>query len=141
MKSFLPVLLIVAVFYIVLIVPQARKRKRAQLLQRTVEPGARVMLASGMYGTIHDVEDNALIVEIAEGVRVRFAKAAVLRVLPEDSEDPYDSDQDEGYDDAETADADRHTTDHHGTGGSGADEDDSKDSDGHDGAAGPVPTP
>jgi preprotein translocase subunit YajC len=145
-KGLLPVVLIVAVFYVVLIVPQARKRKQAQALQRTVEPGAKVMLASGMYGTIHDVEDNALIVEIADGVRVRFAKASVLRVLPEESTELYDPDPDEtdepdddpGHDHDHDREADHDADPRGDTHGAGADDGDTDDSDGHDGAAGPV---
>lgn len=100
MKGLLPILLIFVVFYVVLILPQSRRRKQALALQRNVEPGARVMLTSGLYGTIAEIDDDVLVVEIADGVLARFAKASVLRVLPEDV-DEVEETQETGETDSE----------------------------------------
>ena len=107
MSLLLPLLLF-GVVYFVLILPQSRRRKQAASLQRAVEPGSRVLLTSGLYGTVVEVEDDALIIEAAEGIELRYAKAAVLRVLPDDvdsDEDDSDDDADYEYDD-ENSDAD-----------------------------------
>jgi preprotein translocase subunit YajC len=92
----LPLLLFVVV-YMLVILPQSRRRKQAAALQRAVEPGSKVLLHSGLYGTVVEIDDAAVILEVAEGVHLRYAKAAVLRVVP----DPVDVDYDE-----EEADAD-----------------------------------
>jgi preprotein translocase subunit YajC len=97
-KGLLPILLIFVVFYVVLILPQSRRRKQAQALQRNVEPGARVMLTSGLYGTIAEIDDDVLVVEIADGVLARFAKAAVLRVLPEDVDETEETEETDSED-------------------------------------------
>jgi preprotein translocase subunit YajC len=111
----LPVLFFVVV-YVVLILPQGRKRRQAAALQRAVEPGSRVLLTSGLYGIVVEIETDTIIIEAAEGVHLRFAKAAVLRVVP-DLVDEYDDDE---YDD----DGDGHDHDGH--------DDDGHDHDGHD---------
>jgi len=123
-KNFaLPVLFFVVV-YVVLILPQGRKRRQAAALQRAVEPGSRVLLTSGLYGIVVEIETDTIIIEAAEGVHLRFAKAAVLRVVP-DLVDPDDLDDDEDDED------DGHDHDHDGHDHDGHD---SHDQDGHDAA-------
>ena len=98
MSLLLPLLLF-GVVYFVLILPQSRRRKQAAALQRAVEPGSRVLLTSGLYGTVVEVEDDALIIEAAEGIELRYAKAAVLRVLPDAVDSDEGDDADYEYDD------------------------------------------
>jgi preprotein translocase subunit YajC len=64
-----------------------------------------VLLTSGLYGIVVEIEDDTIIIEASEGVNLRFAKAAVLRVVP-DLVDPDDIGDDE-YDDDDP-------DDHHG---------------------------
>jgi preprotein translocase subunit YajC len=113
-KNFaLPVLFFV-VIYVLIILPQGRKRRQAAALQRAVEPGSRVLLTSGLYGIVVEIEPDTIIIEAAEGVHLRFAKAAVLRVVP-DLVDPDDVDDDQ-YDDDHDDDAADHDHDHDGHG-------------------------
>jgi preprotein translocase subunit YajC len=99
------------VVYVVLILPQGRKRRQAAALARAVEPGSRVLLHSGLYGIVVEIEDDTIILEAAEGVHLRFAKAAVLRVVPH-LVDPDDLDDDEYEDDEDAADHDHDAADH-----------------------------
>jgi preprotein translocase YajC subunit len=119
----LPVLFFVVV-YVVLILPQGRKRRQAAALQRAVEPGSRVLLTSGLYGIVVEIEPDTIIIEAAEGVHLRFAKAAVLRVVPdlvdadeEYDDDEYDEDDHDGHDhdghDHDAHDHDAHDHDAH----------------------------
>jgi preprotein translocase subunit YajC len=126
----LPVLFFVVV-YVVLILPQGRKRRQAAALQRAVEPGSRVLLTSGLYGIVVEIETDTIIIEAAEGVHLRFAKAAVLRVVP-DLVDPDDLDDDE-YEDDEDDGHDDDGHDHDGHDHDGHDHD-GHDHDGHDAA-------
>ena len=113
MKNFaLPVLFFVVV-YVVVILPQGRRRRQAAALARAVEPGSRVLLTSGLYGIVVEIEPDTIIIEAAEGVHLRFAKAAVLRVVP-DLVDPDDVDDDEyDEDDHDGHDHDGHDHDGH----------------------------
>jgi preprotein translocase subunit YajC len=134
----LPVLIFV-VFYVLIILPQGRKRRQAAALQRAVEPGRRVLLTSGLYGIVVEIEPDTIIIEAAEGVHLRFAKAAVLRVVPDLvdpddlDDDEYEDDEDDGHDghDGHNHDGhDGHNHDDH----DGHDHDDDHDHDGHDAA-------
>jgi preprotein translocase subunit YajC len=95
----LPLLLFVVV-YVLVILPQSRRRKQAAALHRAVEPGSKVILTSGLYATVVEIDDDAIIVEPADGVHLRYAKAAVLRVIPDQVDTDYDDgdDQDDEHD-------------------------------------------
>ena len=65
-----------ALLWVLLIRPQRRRQHAQQQLLTSVEPGDEVLTVGGLYGIVHEIdEDNDLIVEIAEGIRVRIARA------------------------------------------------------------------
>jgi preprotein translocase subunit YajC len=109
--SLVQLVLILGAFYLLILRP-ARTRQRQQLeLRRQVEPGVTIMTTSGMFGTVIEVDDDSVHLEIAPGTVVRFNKAAIGRVVPE-AEDEATDDDDVDYE-----------TDHGGEGhdGLGAD--------------------
>jgi preprotein translocase subunit YajC len=130
----LPVLIFV-VFYVLIILPQGRKRRQAAALQKAVEPGSRVLLTSGLYAIVVEIETDTIILEAAEGVHLRYAKAAVLRVVPDlvdpdDLDDEYEDDEDddhEGHDDHDGHDHGDHADHDH-------EDHDGHDQEGHDAA-------
>jgi preprotein translocase subunit YajC len=81
-----------------LIRPQRRKQMDQQRLLSSVEPGDEVLTVGGMYGIVTEIdEEDDLIVEIAEGIRVRIARRAVAGVVkPEDEAEEAEEDDDEG---------------------------------------------
>jgi preprotein translocase subunit YajC len=99
--TLLPVILIGVVFYFLLIRPQRRRQQQQLQMQRQIEPGQRVMTTAGMLADVVAVEDDAILLEIAPGVEVRFVKQAVAQVIPEDDE-ADEADDDEVEDEAET---------------------------------------
>lgn len=84
--SFLPLLLIIVFIfgmYFLMIRPQQRRNRELQQMQSTLGPGAEVMTGSGIYGTVAEVDEEEGIValEVAEGVTLRVARAAIARVI------------------------------------------------------------
>lgn len=78
--SFLPLILIVAVGYLLLIRP-ARNRQRKALETRTnVTPGSEVTTTAGLIATVVSVDDDTVTLEVAPGVHSRYLKAAIARV-------------------------------------------------------------
>ena len=90
------------IFVVVLLafsmVQNNRRRKNTAAMQAAIEPGVRVMTTSGIYGIVQDIESDSIVIEISEGVDVRFAKAAVMKVVPQ-------LDEHDGMDDADDVDA------------------------------------
>ena len=77
--SFLPLVLIFAAMYFLLLRPQRRRQKATVSLQSSIAEGDEVVLNSGIYGFISAVEDDFFWLEIAEKVEVRVAKGSVAR--------------------------------------------------------------
>jgi preprotein translocase subunit YajC len=86
----LPFALILVAFYLLIIRPQRNRARAAAQLQARLAPGAQVITTAGLYGTVTEVADDAVHLEVAPGVTMRFAKAAVGRILPEDTSDAAD---------------------------------------------------
>jgi len=70
-------IILIAVMWAALIVPQQRKLRRQRELVSSLEVGDDVMLGSGIYGTITGEDDDDLFVEIADNVEIRVARGAV----------------------------------------------------------------
>jgi preprotein translocase subunit YajC len=70
-----------AAIYLLVLRPQRSRMRRAEQNRREVSIGQRVMTASGMYGTVAAVEDDAVLLEVAPGVTTRWARAAIGRVV------------------------------------------------------------
>lgn len=79
--SLLPLIGIVAVFWLLVIRPASRRNKELALLQASVTVGDRVMLGSGFFGTVRAVHDDRLDIEIASGVVAQVVRGAVARVV------------------------------------------------------------
>lgn len=88
-------LLIPVAFYFLLIRPQSKRRREQMQMQSSIEPGARVLTTNGMYATVVSVDDDGLVLEIAEGVEARFVKQSIMQVLKDDKYDAEDLDEDE----------------------------------------------
>ena len=69
--------LIFAIFYFVLILPMRRKQKKLEELVKTLKGGDRVVLSSGIYGTIVGTEDDAFLVRVDDKTRIKVLKSAV----------------------------------------------------------------
>ena len=93
LASLLPLLLIAAVFYLLLIRPQRRRQLELMATQRSVTAGDEVLLAAGIVGVVRTAPEGGefLEVEVAPGVPLRVARGAIARVMtPSPSDDPDD---------------------------------------------------
>ena len=77
--GFLPLVLIFAAMYFLLLRPQRKRQKETANLQSSIAEGDEVVLNSGIYGFVSAVEDELLWLDIAEKVEVRVAKGSVAR--------------------------------------------------------------
>jgi preprotein translocase subunit YajC len=87
----LPLVAIAALFWLVLIRPARRRQHALSQLQHAVAVGDQVMLTSGIYGTVRTLDDEALLLEVAEGVIVRVVRAAVGSVVTPATESRNDA--------------------------------------------------
>ncbi len=71
-------------FYLLAVRPQRARARALAAVRASLQPGSRVLTTAGIHAVVHAVEDDVVVLEVAPGVRVRFADAAVVRVLPDD---------------------------------------------------------
>ncbi|HVU61089.1 MAG TPA: preprotein translocase subunit YajC [Mycobacteriales bacterium] len=89
-SSFAPFLLLIVLFFLayLLFIRPARNRQRAAVESaRKAAPGDEIITTSGLLATVVEVNDDALTLEIAPGIRVRYVPAAILRVLGDEPEE------------------------------------------------------
>ena len=95
-STVLMLVLMGAAFYFLLIRPQQKRAKKQQEMTNSLQPGTRVMLSSGVFGTIRHLGERQAIIEIAPGIEMTVVKQAVVKTLTaEDDEFEY-SDEPEG---------------------------------------------
>jgi preprotein translocase subunit YajC len=77
----LPLVMIMGVFWFLLIRPQQKRLKDHQELVKNVRRGDTVVTGGGIVGKVHKVvDDNEIILEIAENVRIRVVKSSISEV-------------------------------------------------------------
>jgi preprotein translocase subunit YajC len=95
-QSLIMIALLVVGFYFLILRPQKKRQQAVQKTLRELEPGTRVLLNSGLFGTITALGDRQAIIEIAPDVEITVLKAAIARSVTETDEDQaYDDEDDE----------------------------------------------
>jgi len=81
-QQFIPLILIFAIMYFLLIRPQQKKLKEHQAMVAALRRGDMVLTQGGIIGKVSKVKDDGEIeVEIAENIRVRVMRATIVQVL------------------------------------------------------------
>ncbi len=105
-QSTMSILLIVGligIFYFMLIRPQQKRMRQQMELMNSLRVGDDVMTSSGIYGAVSEVEDDTVILEVAEDVHIRVAKNAVARVLTEHEPEEEPAEEEEEEEESEEA--------------------------------------
>jgi preprotein translocase subunit YajC len=79
LMSLLPLLLIIVVFYFFMIRPQVKRQKELKNYRNSLQKNDRIITTGGIYGKITDVKDTTVTIEIADNVRIKVDKSAVLK--------------------------------------------------------------
>ena len=79
MTGLLPLILVFVVFYFFMIRPQMRKQKELTNYRNAIAKGDRIITTGGIYGKVVEVAANIVTVEIANDVKIRVDKNAILK--------------------------------------------------------------
>lgn len=79
LTSLLPLVLIIVVFYFFMIRPQVKRQKELKNYRNSLQKNDRVITTGGIYGKITDVKEQTVTIEIAENIRIKVDKSAVLK--------------------------------------------------------------
>jgi preprotein translocase subunit YajC len=84
LTGFLPILLIIGVFYVMLIRPQQKRQRELQEMISTLKTGDRVVTTGGVIGTITSVKDTSLLIRSADKSILEIARSAVAGIEGEE---------------------------------------------------------
>jgi len=84
--AFLPLAIIMVIFYVLLILPAQRRQKKTQAMLSELKTGDKVVTTGGLYGTIVALDGDAVQLRIADQVKVRVARSAVAGIQTEGKE-------------------------------------------------------
>jgi preprotein translocase subunit YajC len=79
LMTFLPLVLIIVVFYFFMIRPQMKRQKELRKFQEAISKGDKVIIAGGIYGKVSEVKEEYVIVEIDENAKVKVIKSTIVR--------------------------------------------------------------
>jgi preprotein translocase subunit YajC len=75
------IVVVLAVFYALMILPQRRQAKQRTAMMNQLSPGAKVVTTSGIYGDVVEITGDRVYVNIAPDVEVELDPRAILRVV------------------------------------------------------------
>jgi preprotein translocase subunit YajC len=89
-STFIFIALLVLAFYFLILRPQRKRQQALQQTMNSISPGSRVMLGSGLFGTVVSVGTRQVLLEISPGAEVTVLKQAISKVVTDADEDRLD---------------------------------------------------
>lgn len=72
---------IFAIFYFMIIRPQQKRAKEREKLLSAVQKGDKVVLSSGLYGTVAGLEEKTVLIDVGNNVKMKFDRSAIASVI------------------------------------------------------------
>lgn len=82
LMNFLPLILMFAVLYFIMIRPQMKRQKETKAMLVALAVGDEVLTVGGLFGKVTAIKDDVVTVEIAANTQVQLQKGAITTVLP-----------------------------------------------------------
>ncbi|MGB0153137.1 MAG: preprotein translocase subunit YajC [Verrucomicrobiales bacterium] len=91
---FVPMILIMVMFYFILIRPQRKQQKAQEQMRKSLGKGDKVVSIGGIHGLVTGMTDKTVSVKVADGISMKFDRSAIASVDPKGGKDT-------GFDDEE----------------------------------------
>jgi preprotein translocase subunit YajC len=75
--------LIFVIFYFMIVRPQQKRQKERQKMLDAIKKGDKIITAGGIHGTVVGVEEKAVLVQIADNVKVKVDRGSVSSIVSE----------------------------------------------------------
>jgi preprotein translocase subunit YajC len=83
---FLPLILIMVIFYFLMILPAQRRQKKTAEMLNNLKTGDKVITNGGIYGTIVGLESDSVLLRVAEQVKIKVSRSAIAGLQAEPKE-------------------------------------------------------
>ena len=74
----LMIVAMLAIMYFLMIRPQQKRQKEIQNARNAMKNGDKVITAGGIHGRIKEISDTSILIEVADGIRIRVEKTSVF---------------------------------------------------------------
>jgi preprotein translocase subunit YajC len=99
--SILLIVLMIGLLYFMMIRPQQKRMRQQMELMNSMRAGDDVMTSAGIYGSVSEVEEDTVLLEVSEDVHIRVAKNSVTRIFTVHEETEEDEEPEEAEEQAE----------------------------------------
>tara|TARA_B100000925_G_scaffold145040_1_gene108599 strand:+ start:9624 stop:10037 length:414 start_codon:yes stop_codon:yes gene_type:complete len=79
---FVPMILIMVMFYFILIRPQRKQQKAQEEMRKTLGKGDKVVSIGGIHGLVTGMTDKTVSVKVSDGISLKFDRSAIASVDP-----------------------------------------------------------
>lgn len=84
LATFVPLILMIVIFYFLLIRPQQKKQKEVREMQSALQKGDKIVTIGGMHATVHALDENQIILQAGDGTKLTYDRSAVREVVQQD---------------------------------------------------------
>ncbi len=85
--GFLPIFLLVAIFYFLIYRPMRKRQKNVEEMITSLKNGDRVITSGGVFGTVAGLRENSVVLKVADQVKIEVAKSAITSLqAPKESQ-------------------------------------------------------
>lgn len=81
LQGLLPIIIMFAIFYFLLIRPQQKRNKQRNQMLGALKKGDKIVTIGGVHGTIQEIQENTIVLRIAHNVNVTFDRGAINSVV------------------------------------------------------------
>ena len=86
MSFLIMMVLIFAVMYFFMIRPQQKKQKEIMKWRESIQKGDKVVTIGGIYGTVCEIKENNVLIEVDNNVKIRVSKQALVKDFTDPSQ-------------------------------------------------------
>ncbi|MGM0874396.1 MAG: preprotein translocase subunit YajC [Bacillota bacterium] len=77
----LPLVLMFAIFYFLLIRPQQKQQKAVREMQNSLQKGEKIITIGGLHGILDSIDENKIVVKVGDGTRLTFDRKSIREVV------------------------------------------------------------
>lgn len=82
--ALIPLILMFAIFYFLLIRPQQKRQKKVQQMHASLQKGDKIITIGGLHGTIDAIDENRVVVDVNGSNKLTFDRQAIREVTNQD---------------------------------------------------------
>ncbi|QGQ47387.1 preprotein translocase subunit YajC [Metabacillus sediminilitoris] len=81
LTTVLPLVLMFAIFYFLLIRPQQKQQKAVREMQSSLQKGDKIVTIGGLHGILDSIDEDKIVLKVGDGTRMTFDRRSIREVV------------------------------------------------------------